>query len=86
MRVPSAGGSGREGRTLSARSFLPSTESALPLDRTYKGCAVAVEGDDLTIAGASTQEAAIAKVERHLRGSHEIPAPADPLCRRTGEF
>ncbi len=48
-----------------------------------KGCAVTVGTDDVPLAGIASQEAAIARVERHLRGPNEMSAPANPLCRGT---
>lgn len=50
--------------------------------RPRKGCAVTVGTDDVPLAGIETHEAAIARVERHLRGPNEILAPVNPLCRR----
>jgi hypothetical protein len=51
--------------------------------RFLRSCAVSVDGVDIPLAGTASQEAAIARVERHLHGSHKTSTPADPLCRRT---
>lgn len=37
---------------------------------------------DVSLAGADSEEAAIARIERHLHGSHEWVTPADPLARK----
>lgn len=60
-------------------------------DRVYgwsrlRGCAVSVEAEEVSIADILSHEAAIAKIERHLRGTREIKAPADPLCKRQAEL
>ncbi len=47
-----------------------------------RGCAVSIGADDVPLTGIYSQEGAIAKVEQHLRGAHEMAAPADPFCRR----
>jgi hypothetical protein len=53
-----------------------------PSWRPLKGCAVTVGTDDVPLAGIESHEAAIARVERHLRGPNEFSAPANPLCSR----
>lgn len=40
--------------------------------------AVSVDAADVSLAGVGTHEAAIAKVEQYLHGSHEMRSPVDP--------
>ena len=51
--------------------------------RPKNGCAVSIGADDVSLAGIDSQEAAIARIEQHLRGGQEPSAPADPLCHRS---
>lgn len=51
----------------------------------HRGCAVSIEADDVPLTGIASHEAAIAKVEQHLHGRHDVKAPVDPLCRRPTE-
>jgi hypothetical protein len=51
--------------------------------RRRKGCAVSIGAEDVSLAGVASEEDAIARVELHLRGRQELPAPADPLCSRS---
>lgn len=62
---------------------LPGPDLGPPSWRPLNGCAVKVGADDVPLAGIESHEAAIARVERHLRGPNGISAPANPLCRRT---
>lgn len=45
-------------------------------------CAVSVDAEEVPLSGIASHEAAIAKVEQHLHGSHEMKAPADPLSQQ----
>lgn len=69
-------------RTTHHNTDLRRPEHGPPSWRPLKGCAVTVGTDDVPLAGIESHEAAIARVERHLRGPNEISAPANPLCRR----
>jgi|LNFM01.1.fsa_nt_gb hypothetical protein len=76
---------------LSTTSHHDVTAASRNFDRIYgwsrlRGCAVSVEADEVSIADILSHEAAIAKIERHLRGTREIKAPADPLCKRQAEL
>lgn len=51
--------------------------------RPKNGCAVSIGASDISLAGIDSQEAAIARVEQHLRGGQEPSAPPDPLCHRS---
>lgn len=62
--------------------FLRLSSNALWGLRRQNGCAVSVGADDVSLAGIDSPEAAIARIELHLRGGQEPSAPADPLCHR----
>lgn len=49
-------------------------------------CAVSIAADHVSLVGIASHEAAIATVERHLHGSHDVKAPADPLSSRPTEL
>jgi hypothetical protein len=51
----------------------------------HRGCAVSIEAGDVSLSGVASHEAAIARVEQHLHGHHDVKAPADPLCQRPTE-
>jgi len=48
-------------------------------------CAVSIEAEEVSLTGVASHEAAIAKVEAHLHGPHDLKAPVDPLCLRPTE-
>lgn len=60
-------------------------DRGLPTWRSLRGCSVTVGADNVPLAGIESQEAAIARVERHLRGPSELSVPANPLCRRESD-
>jgi cytidylate kinase len=70
---------GRHSAPLSAPERRP------PASQNFKGCAVTVGADDVSLTGIGSQEAAIAKIEQHLHGRNEKSAPANPLCRRASD-
>lgn len=64
------------------RVFLGNAEGSVLDWRSLRSCAVSMAGENVPLAGVDSQEAAIARVERHLHGSHETSTPANPLCRK----
>ena len=67
---------------LACGAHLREADRATQCSRFVPGCAVSIGADDVPLTGIYSQEGAIAKVEQHLRGPHEMTAPADPFCRR----
>lgn len=47
----------------------------------HRGCAVSIEAEEVSLTGISSHEAAIARIEQHLRGPHDVQAHVDPLCQ-----
>lgn len=65
------------------RALLGKAECGAHDWRSLRSCAVSVGSDDVPLAGINSQEAAIARVERHLHGNYETSTPANPLCLKT---
>lgn len=53
--------------------------------RRNPGDRVVIGIDDVSLTGVNSQEAAIARIEQHLRGKQDLPQRCNPLCRRVGE-